>query len=74
MREKFAVAKQGQRELAAYIKDNPQLTWFEIALNRNVSLSQVSKVAKMHNLSRPVAVRNLLSLAKTGATDQQSKN
>ena len=52
MREKYAVARQAQRELAAYIKDNPQLTWQDIAKDKNVSFSQVSKVARLFNLSR----------------------
>ena len=74
MREKFAAARQGQRDLAVYIKDNPQMTWFDIAIEQKVSISQVSRVAKMFNLSRPVAVRNLLSHATMGATEQRPQN
>ena len=53
MREKFAVAREGMRQLAVYIKDNPQSTWQDIAYDRNVSISTVCRVAKMFGLSRP---------------------
>ncbi len=52
MREKFAVARQAQRELAEYIRNNPQLTWFDIAVNKSVSICTVSKTAKLFGLSR----------------------
>jgi hypothetical protein len=52
--EKYSKAKQAQRELAAYIKDHFELTWQEIAVNQQVSYSQVSKVARLFGLQRHI--------------------
>ena len=60
MREKFAVAREGHRQLASFIKENPGMTWFDIAVVRQVSLSTVCRVARQFDLQRPLAVRKLL--------------
>ena len=57
MREKFAIARQGQRELAAFIKEHPEFTWFDVALAKNVSYGQVCRVAKIFGLSRTRPVK-----------------
>jgi DNA-binding MurR/RpiR family transcriptional regulator len=52
MREKYAAARQAQRELAAFIKEHPELTWQDIATERSVAICTVTKTAKMFGLQR----------------------
>ena len=45
--------KSAHETIAAYIKKNPDRTWFQIAAQFQVSLSTVCRVAKDAGLSRP---------------------
>ncbi len=45
-------ARYAQKELADYISQHPELGWQQIAHNKNVSVSHVSKIAKTFGLSR----------------------
>jgi hypothetical protein len=50
----YTKPQQAQQELAAFIKAHPELSWMDIALSQSVSLSQVSKVARMFDLQRKI--------------------